>query len=147
MNDCLICEQEDAPDANVVWRDELFACEICPGFEVPGWVVLRVRRHVMGWPGLGGDELAAVGRRIADTVAASTEVSGAPKVYVLTFGEAFPHFHALIAPRGEDIPPELRTARILDRRLTDIDIPAAQALIPALRDAYQRRTAAAEGVR
>jgi diadenosine tetraphosphate (Ap4A) HIT family hydrolase len=137
---CLICEQETADDANIVWRDDLFACEITPGFEVPGWVVVRVRRHTVGWPGLTDDELAVIGRRIADTVAASAEVSGAPKVYVMTFGEAFPHFHGLIAPRGEEVPPELRTARILDRRQTDIDIPASQAYLPALRAAYERRS-------
>jgi diadenosine tetraphosphate (Ap4A) HIT family hydrolase len=138
VTDCLICQQEDAPEANVVWRDDLFACEITPGFEVPGWIVVRVRRHTIGWPGLDDAELAAVGRRIADTVAASSEVSGAEKVYVLTFGEAFPHFHALVAPRGEEVPPELWTARILDRRQTDIDIPAAQARVPALRAAYDK---------
>jgi len=138
---CLICAQENAPDASVIWRDDLFACEITPGFEVPGWIVVRVRRHTVGWPGLDDAEVAEVGRRIQDTVAAAAEVSGAPKVYVLTFGEAFPHFHALIAPRGADVPPELWTARILDRRLSDIDIPAAQALTPALREAYARRLA------
>ncbi|HEX6869454.1 MAG TPA: hypothetical protein VF163_00015 [Micromonosporaceae bacterium] len=138
---CLICDQEDAPEANVVWRDDLFACEITPGFEVPGWIVVRVRRHVIGWPGLNDAELANVGRRISDTVAASAEIAAAQKVYVLTFGEANPHFHALVAPRGEEVPPQLRTARILDRLATDIDIPAAQALVPALRTAYQRLAA------
>jgi diadenosine tetraphosphate (Ap4A) HIT family hydrolase len=137
---CLICDQEDAPAANVVFRDDRWACEITPGFEVPGWVVLRVRRHVLGWPGLDEDELATVGRRIRDVVSAAAEVTGAPKVYVMTFGEAYPHFHALIVPRGDEVPPEMRTARILEQRERGIDVDAAHELIPQLRASYELRT-------
>ena len=39
--DCLICAMEDADDAVVVARDDLWACEIVPGYEGPGWFVLR----------------------------------------------------------------------------------------------------------
>lgn len=135
---CLMCEQEDAPGENVVWRDELFACEVTPGYEVPGWIIVRVRRHAIGWPGLDDPELALVGRRFRDTVQAVQEVTGAEKAYVLMFGEAFPHFHALVVPRGSDVPPELRSAHIMTRRTTDIDVAASQALVPDLSAAYAR---------
>src|ERR1700744_1617615 len=61
--DCLICAMEDADDAVVVARDHLWACEIVPGYEVPGWFVLRTRRHALGLPGLTAEELATFGPR------------------------------------------------------------------------------------
>ena len=43
--DCLMCSMEQAEDDRVVFRDKLWAAEVVPGYEVPGWFVLRVRRH------------------------------------------------------------------------------------------------------
>ena len=49
---CLICHLDRAPDEAVVFRDDDWACEMAPGFEVPGWYFLRLRRHALGWGGL-----------------------------------------------------------------------------------------------
>jgi diadenosine tetraphosphate (Ap4A) HIT family hydrolase len=135
---CVICDQEYAEDRSVIFRDDLWACEICPGAEVPGWVVVRTRRHVIGWPGLGPDEQATIGTRVGHLVSAMREVTGAPAVYVLTFGEANPHFHALVAARGDDVPPERRQAGILGLRADRLDREAAHELVPAIRAAYAR---------
>jgi diadenosine tetraphosphate (Ap4A) HIT family hydrolase len=110
-----------------------------PGFEVPGWVVVRVRRHTIGWPGLDEAERARVGDALAETVAAVRTATGVDKVYVLTFGEAFPHFHALVAPRPDDLPVELRLGRILDRREHDLDVPAAREVAARVRTAYEQQ--------
>ena len=107
--DCLICAMEDADDAVVVARDDLWALEIVPGYEVPGWFVLRSRRHALGLPGLTPEELATFGPRARDAVAAVTEVTGAPATYLMTFGENYRHFHALIPARGDDVPADRRT--------------------------------------
>jgi len=42
---CLICGMESSDDESVIFRDDLWAAEIGPGMEVPGWFVLRTRRH------------------------------------------------------------------------------------------------------
>ena len=42
---CLICSMEEADPAGRVFLDELWAAEVAPGFEVPGWFFLRARRH------------------------------------------------------------------------------------------------------
>ncbi|HXP58638.1 MAG TPA: hypothetical protein VN847_27005 [Streptosporangiaceae bacterium] len=137
--DCLICAMEDADDAVVVARDDLWACEVVPGYEVPGWFVLRTRRHAIGLPGLTPEELASFGPRARDAVAAVTEATGAPATYLMSFGENYRHYHALIAARGDDVPPERRSGDILKLRAERSDPDAAAKLVPAVRQAYQRQ--------
>lgn len=138
-NGCLPCRMESAEPELIVFRDDLWACEIIPGFDVPGWFVLRLRRHALRFGGLNDTELATYGRRTRDLVDAVTEVTGAPATYVLTFGEYNPHFHSLITARGADVPPHRRMAAILQQREDHIDPAAARELVPAVAAAYARR--------
>src|SRR6185437_8558756 len=138
---CLICELERAAPGAVVFRDELWAAEVAPGYEVPGWFFLRVRRHAELLTGLDDAELAAFGRRARDLVAAVTEATGAPATYLLHFGENYRHFHALVAARGADIPAERRGGNILGLRPGHVDVAAAVALVPDVRAAYERAVA------
>lgn len=137
VENCLICKSEDAEDAAVVFRDELWACEITPGFEVPGWFVLRVRRHALGWHDLAPDELATFGERAKDLVDSVGGVFGAPATYLLNFGEAYPHFHCLIAARGNDVPPDKRLANIMSLRTERLNRETALGYVSAVRDAYR----------
>lgn len=139
--DCLICAMDRAPDEVVVFRDDLWAAEIVPGFDVPGWFVLRVRRHAERLTGLNDDELAGLARRARDLVAAVSEVMRAPATYFLVIGENYPHFHALVAPRGDDVPPERRAGDILKLTADSCDPEAAAVLVPAVRAAYDRAAA------
>lgn len=136
--DCLICASEDAPQDAVVFRDDLWAAEVVPGYDVPGWVILRARRHAELLTGLDPDELATLGFRARDLVAALAEVTGAPATYVLGFGENYRHFHLLVAARGQDVPPDRRSGDILKLRGERADPAAALRLVPALRAAYAR---------
>ena len=43
MDDCLLCTMETADETSVVFRDPLWAAEVVPGYDVPGWFILRVR--------------------------------------------------------------------------------------------------------
>lgn len=135
---CLICVMEDADDERVVFRDELWAAEIVPGYEVPGWFILRARRHAERITGLDPDELSTFAYRARDLVAAVSEVTGAPTTYLLVFGESYPHFHVLVAARGADVPDDRRAGDIMKLRLDSADLPAALALVPSVRDTYQR---------
>jgi diadenosine tetraphosphate (Ap4A) HIT family hydrolase len=138
--DCLICGLESADEADVVFRDEHWAAEIAPGYEVPGWLFLRIRRHAETITGLDDDEADGFGRRARDLVAALGEVVGTPVTYLLAFGENYRHFHALVVPRDDTVPAELRGGNILGLRTTGIDPDRARALIPAIREAYARAT-------
>jgi diadenosine tetraphosphate (Ap4A) HIT family hydrolase len=134
---CLICQQERADDSMTVFRDDSWAAGIVPGYDVPGWFVLRVRRHAEGLEGLNGEELASFGRRARDLVAAVRTVTGAAATYLMVFGEANPHFHALITPRTSNIPVDRRTGEILKLRHAHTDIAQARAMAPAVKSAYQ----------
>lgn len=135
---CLLCAMEDAPEAATVFRDDLWAAEVVPGYDVPGWFVLRVRRHAELLAGLSDPELDALGRRARDLTSAIQAVTGAPAVYLMTFGENYRHFHALIAARGHGVPEHQRAGAILELRRDRRDYAASTALVPAVRDAYQR---------
>ncbi|WP_367038879.1 hypothetical protein [Streptomyces sp. Je 1-332] len=137
--DCFMCGLEQSQDTTaVVFRDPLWSGEMVPGYDVPGWFVLRVRRHAERITGLDDAELASFARRARDLVAAVTEATGAPATYLLVFGENHPHFHALITARGEHVPEDRRSGNILRLRLEQADAKASEALVPAVRDAYER---------
>ncbi|WP_410589297.1 hypothetical protein [Amycolatopsis sp. lyj-23] len=140
--ECLMCRLDDIDGASVVFRDELWAAEVVPPFAVPGWFILRTRRHAERITGLDDDELDTFARRARDLVAAVTEVTGAPATYLLVFGENHPHFHVVVTARGEDVPPHRRSGDILKLVPDLVDPAAATALVPAVRKAYERAVAA-----
>ncbi|WP_436764258.1 hypothetical protein [Streptosporangium sp. V21-05] len=121
-----------------MFQDPLWAAEIVPGYDVPGWFILRARRHAERLTGLDDAELATFASRARDLTAAVTEVTGAPATYLMVFGENHPHFHALIAARGEDVPAAMRGGDILKLRRSHTDPVAAALLLPAVRRAYEQ---------
>lgn len=135
--DCLICSMEEADPASRVFLDDLWAAEVAPGFEVPGWFFLRARRHAEKLTGLDEAETATFGRHAHDLVSAVEQVTGAPAVYLLSFGENFKHFHALVAARGEMVPPELRGYGLIQQLAGGRDLPAARALAGQVRLVYE----------
>jgi diadenosine tetraphosphate (Ap4A) HIT family hydrolase len=140
-SDCAICAMERVEDSSVVFRDELWAAEIMPGAEVPGWIVLRARRHAERITGLYDDESDAFGRRARDLAAALTDVTAAATTYLLAFCENHPHFHALIVARDADVPKDRRSGDILKLLADHTDPAQAIGLVPAIRAAYQHRAA------
>lgn len=133
--DCLPCDLESAHADAVVYRDSDWACEVAQGYEVPGWYVLRARRHAEGWDGLTAVEAAGFGvvsQRVSRAVQAAT---GAPTVYFLSFGENYPHLHFLVIARPPDLAPDLRGAAILSLRAEHRDTPASLVTASAVRHA------------
>ena len=122
MSDCLPCDLEDANGAEIIFRDDVWSCEIAAGYDVPGWFILRLRRHAEGWTGPTVDELAtfgAVSQKLAGAIQSATGASG---TYFMSFGENYPHFHFLVIARDSDLPPESRGAAILARRADQRDM-------------------------
>lgn len=145
--DCLMCRlEEDGGQDAVVFSDPLWAAQIVPGYDVPGWFILRARRHAELITGLDAAEVATFAQRARNLVAAVSEATGAPATYLLTFGENYKHFHALIAARGADVPPERRNGDILKLRTERADADAAALLLPAVRSAYERLASPADAV-
>lgn len=147
---CLICATDAVDDAAVIFRDEFWAAEVVSGYDVPGWVILRARRHAERITGLNDEELGTFGYRTRDLVAAVSEVMDAPATYLLVFGENYPHFHVLVTPRADDVPGDRRGGDILKLRNEAADPVTALKLVPALSLSYgqavQKRAAASRHV-
>ncbi|KAB8159502.1 hypothetical protein FH609_029455 [Streptomyces sp. 3MP-14] len=133
-----MCGLEQSEDTGVVFRDPLWSAETVPGYDVPGWFVLRARRHAERVTGLNEAELASFGPRARDLVAAVTEATGAPATYLLAFGENHRHFHVLVTARGADVPADRRNGDILRLRTERADPAAAARLVPEVRRAHLR---------
>ena len=131
---CLPCDLEDAQEG-IVHRDDLWACEVAEGYDVPGWFVLRARRHAEGWGALTPDEAASLGPVAQRVSTAIQQATGAVNTYLLSFGENYPHLHFLIIARPPDLPADLKGAAILSRRLEDRDREAALAVAADVRAA------------
>ena len=74
------------------------------GYDVPGWFILRLRRHAEGWSGPTVAELADFGPLSQQVTAAIQEATGAPTVSFMSFGENYPHFHFFVIARAADLP-------------------------------------------
>ena len=135
MNDCLPCDLERAEAAAVVARDDTWSCEVAEGYDVPGWFFLRLRRHAEGWSGPTVTELADFGPLSQRLAAAIQQVTGAPTIYFMSFGENYPHFHFLVIARAADLAPEHRGAGILTLRADHRDHDASLVLASRVRDA------------
>ncbi len=128
---------EDVDPAARVFTDEYWAGEVAPGYEVPGWFFLRARRHAEKLTGLNDAEVAGFGRHAHDLVTAVERVTGAPAVYLLSFGENYLHFHALVCARGADVPAEQRSGALLKLVADGRDPAAAHALAARVRPVYE----------
>lgn len=128
MSDCLPCDLEAAEPAAIVYRDDDWSCEIADGYDVPGWFILRLRRHAEGWAGPSVEELSGFGPVSQKISAAIQSATGATGTYFLSFGENYPHFHFLVIARDADLPAESRGAAILGLRAEGRDLEAALAV-------------------
>lgn len=135
MNACLPCDLESSDAATVVFRDETWSCDVAEGYDVPGWFILRLRRHAEGWSEPTSAELATFGPLSQRLTAAIRAATGAPTVYFMSFGENYPHFHFLLVARDADLSPEHRGAGILSLRGEHRDLDASLAVAGRVRDA------------
>ncbi|MDQ3757334.1 MAG: hypothetical protein M3394_05760, partial [Actinomycetota bacterium] len=96
MSSCVICEREttdEEPAGGWVLRTDLWSACVAPGFEVPGWLFLELRRHAEGPMGMEDAEAGELGVLLARLSAAAQAATGAERVYALAYGELFAHFH------------------------------------------------------
>ena len=139
---CLPCDLENADAAYVVFRDDTWSCEAAAGYDVPGWFILRLRRHAEGWSGPTAEELAGFGSISQRLVAAITEATDSTGAYFMSFGENYPHFHFLVTARPADLAPEYKSANILGLRAELADREAALKVAADVRAAFERQNAA-----
>lgn len=140
MSECLPCDLEAAESSAIVYRDDNWSCEVAEGYDVPGWFILRLRRHAEGWGGPTAEELAGFGPVSQKLAAAIQSATGASGVYFMSFGENYPHFHFLVIARDAELPVESRGAAILGLRATARDLDESLAVGARVRDALAAAT-------
>jgi diadenosine tetraphosphate (Ap4A) HIT family hydrolase len=80
--------------------------------QVPGWVVVYLRRHAPGLADMVAEELESMGPALAATAAAIEREVDAERVYMVSFGENHRHVHVVLFPRGSGVPPEHRSSAL-----------------------------------
>ena len=133
MDRCQVCEREasdEEPLGGWVLRTEHWSACVAPGFEVPGWLFLELRRHAEGPMAMQHQEAAELGPLLVLLTGAVQAATGAERVYIVAFGELHPHFHVALLPRMPSAPPdEVGPALFLKREeLVDPEGAAGMAL-------------------
>lgn len=138
---CVICARElshDEPPGGWVLRTERWSASVAEGFEVPGWLFLQLRRHAEGPMAMLPEEAAELGGHLVELTSAIQAVTQAEKVYVLAYGEAFPHFHLLLHPRLAAAPPDQRGPGLFAAREELRDLARSTAVAVELRSLLGR---------
>lgn len=110
---CGICQANVSGDA--LFENERWLIRgLPPGIGVPGWVMVNSQRHVAGIADFDDDEAANFGPAFRHFCRVLQEVTGALRVYVAAMGESFPHFHAHLVPRYEQMPNDAKAWSVFD---------------------------------
>jgi diadenosine tetraphosphate (Ap4A) HIT family hydrolase len=128
MADCVICARESSdeePPGGWVLRTDLWSACVAEGFEVPGWLFLQLRRHAEGPMGMDDTEAAELGVVLTRLTAGIQAVTDAERVYIVAYGELFPHFHLLLMPRLPFAPDDERGPGLFLKRAELADPQAA----------------------
>jgi diadenosine tetraphosphate (Ap4A) HIT family hydrolase len=140
--DCVICEFVSSSRVDsLVYEDDRWVAGVLKGLEVPGWLVLSLRRHALEAIAMDPTEAKELGPLIVKLSSALRATTDAERIYALSYGENAAHFHILLASRGSHIPPEHRHSEFWGHRAEYVDAPAAvdvaskvRAMLPSIGD-------------
>jgi diadenosine tetraphosphate (Ap4A) HIT family hydrolase len=139
---CKICLSVDhVPESRRVYVDSRWVAAIFDGLEVPGWIVLSLRRHAEGFSAMTPAEASTLGPVVSRLAGAIEVATGAERVYLAGFGERHPHLHLLLAPRGAEVPHERRHAALLLNPDSYLDVPEAELAGERIRRALSQHPA------
>jgi diadenosine tetraphosphate (Ap4A) HIT family hydrolase len=110
---CGICRGNATGDA--IFENDLWLVRrMPPGVGVPGWVMVNSQRHVPGIAHFDDREAANFGLAFRHLARVLEQVTGAPRIYSAAMGESFPHFHAHLVPRYEQMPNDASAWAVFD---------------------------------
>jgi diadenosine tetraphosphate (Ap4A) HIT family hydrolase len=131
MGTCKLCEWERAGvPGGWFLQNKHWSVGVYPTLQVPGWVVIQLRRHATGLVDMTDDELFSMGPTLAGVARVINAETDAERVYFVSFGEIDRHVHILLIPRGPTIPLEHR-ASALHANSKHYSDPAAAADVAA----------------
>ena len=105
---CGICHfnagEVDSPGGVIFENDLWHVRHTGAPFPLAGWFLLLPQRHVQGPARFTDAEAANFGPALRHFMRTLEVVTGAPRSYVVAFGESVPHMHAHMVPRYADLP-------------------------------------------
>jgi hypothetical protein len=119
------------------YQNESFVAGTLPGLEIPGWVVLALRRHAVGPAPMTPQECVDLGVAIGFLLTAVASTTDAERVYLQAYGEQESHWHLLFSARGPEIPPEHRHVQFFLHRQEYIDPAAALETLDRVRESLR----------
>lgn len=103
VDGCLACDVlagKVTPPGGVIYDDRFWRVDHSTSPVVlPGFLILKPRRHVEHIALLTAEEMAAFGPLLRNTCRALAHVLHPAKIYASSFGEAVSHVHFYILPR------------------------------------------------
>ena len=143
---CRVGANEEQVPGGVIWEDDRWLVRHAPApYPLVGWLFFQTQRHVQGPAHFDDAEAKAFGPVLRHVSRALEQVSGAPRVYFVAFGESTPHMHAHLAPRYASLKPDEAAFGIADlyRNVSKGARPAADSakvleIVDRLRDALKK---------
>jgi diadenosine tetraphosphate (Ap4A) HIT family hydrolase len=136
IENCAICEMaNNVPDEGWIYENDSWIAGTLPGLEIPGWIVLALRRHAVDAAPLTAKESLDLGVAIAPVSTALANVTKAERIYLQAYGENESHWHLLLSARGKDVPIEHRHVQFFVNRQRYLDVPAARQIADQVRTA------------
>ncbi|HEY7341467.1 MAG TPA: HIT domain-containing protein [Ktedonobacterales bacterium] len=108
VDGCLACDVlagKVTPPGGVIYDDQYWRVDHSTSpIVLPGFLIIKPRRHVEHIALLTAEEMAAFGPLLRNTCRALAHVLHPAKIYATSFGEAVAHVHWYVLPRMPDMP-------------------------------------------
>jgi diadenosine tetraphosphate (Ap4A) HIT family hydrolase len=108
VDGCLACDVlagKVTPPGGVIYDDQYWRVDHSTSPVVlPGFLIIKPRRHVEHIALLTVEEMAAFGPLLRNTCRALAHVLHPAKIYATSFGESVAHVHWYVLPRMPDMP-------------------------------------------
>jgi diadenosine tetraphosphate (Ap4A) HIT family hydrolase len=121
VDGCLACDVlagKVTPPGGVIYDDQYWRVDHSTSPVVlPGFLILKPRRHVEHIALLTAEEMGAFGPLLRNTCRALAHVLHPAKIYVTSFGESVSHVHFYVLPRTLEMP--ANGIEVLDRLFSE----------------------------
>jgi len=128
---------EGTPDSELAYADDSWVAGTLEGLEIPGWIVLALRRHAVDAAPIGEEEARRLGPAIRTISTAIVDSTDAERIYLQAYGEKERHWHLLISPRGPSVPAEHRHTALFGHRNEYLDPAESKAVLTRVREAIR----------
>jgi diadenosine tetraphosphate (Ap4A) HIT family hydrolase len=118
VSSCSVCKVNSGDvvsTGGVIWENDLWLVRHIPApYPIAGWTMFNTQRHVQGPAHFNEEEAKAYGPVLKHVTRALEIVTGAPRIYIVAFGESTPHMHSHLVPRYQEMSSDFAAFGISD---------------------------------